>query len=231
MKWKLTAGALCLALQAGTSLAAPVQVWNNGGIGAPVGGDPGGSQMSEFLQAEDFTLATSQSLSSFTFWAWANRADYAGSITYTIYGNSGGSPDAALSSGSLAVTPTSVAGSFLGLNAFQFDVSLGGLNLAAGTYWLALHNGAANNLDGVDFYWAMSDFGVGDNGGTNTGQELDLTTAGSVWGTNGFEHAFALFAEPTGQALPEPAGLALALSALALMGTVHRGRAASRTRR
>src|SRR5205814_6123509 len=77
-------------------------------------------------------------------------------LTYwAIYSNVAGAPGAVLFSGlQSAVTRVNTATGVLGIfDEFQNDFSIGSVALAAGTYWLALHNGPLTNTGGAKIYW------------------------------------------------------------------------------
>ena len=157
--------------------AAPVTLWNNGG---PAISTQGGSVMSSYLQAANFTTSFATNLSSASFWSLETGSSYGGLITYSILGNASGfpngSPDENLvfASGSVVPTRTDTLATALGLNVFQYDFALAVTNLAAGTYWLALHNGALSaGADEADFSWAWSDANA-TNGGALNDQERSL---------------------------------------------------------
>ena len=205
--------------------AAPFTLWNNGG---PSISTPGGSEMSSYLQAANFTTSFATNLSSASFWSLEAGSSYDGSITYSILGNAigslGESPDENLvfASGSVAPTRTDTLTTALGLNVFQYDFALAVTNLAAGTYWLALHNGALSAGANVpDFYWAWSDANA-TTGGAIFDQERSLFPPDPTWGTNQAEHAFLIAGERfVEQQISEPgtpllvtlaAGLGLILS-------------------
>jgi PEP-CTERM motif len=201
---------LCL-LQ--TPAAMAVTLWNNG---APSVANPGGSNLSDTQQAQDFTLTSASSLTGVTFWSLeASVADYVGSIFYQITNNAGGAPGATVFDFG-TVTPTrTAAGTALGLNQFQNDFTLAVGNLAAGTYWLTLHNGALASTATTDFYWSWADLN-GTNTATTRGREFLLNPLDTQWRSNDQEHAFAISGVSV---VPEPATWllgAMGLAALAL---------------
>lgn len=159
----------------------------------------GGSAMTDFYQADDFSIVSNTSLTGIRFWNLeASVADYAGSIFWYIFSDNAGLPGTALFSGSAAPTRTA-AGTALGLNVFQNDFALS-VSLGAGTYWLVLHNGdPVTNNAFTDYYWATADF-TGNT--TNRGAEQSITPPDPNWASNGLEHAFEVFGDVT---VPEPA--------------------------
>jgi PEP-CTERM motif len=185
----------CL-LQAGSAMA--VTLWNNG---APAVASPGGSNLSDTQQAQDFTLTSASSLTAVTFWSLeAAASDYVGSIFYQITNNQGGAPGTTVINFG-TVTPTrTAAGVSAGFNQFQNDFVLPAVNLAAGTYWLTLHNGPLTTTAPLDFYWSWSDLNA-INTPTARGREFLLNPLDTQWRTNDQEHAFFI----TGTAaIPEP---------------------------
>jgi hypothetical protein len=195
--------ALC-ALQASAAMA--LTVWDNGGPSTAAGAGEGGSNLSEFKQAEDFTLSFASNLTSVTFWSLeASAADYSGNIFYEITNNLAGVPGATVFGSGLAATTRTAAGSAAGLNQFKNDFALSVNNLAAGTYWITLHNGPMANSGFTDFYWSWADLNATNSGaGTFRGQELSLpATPATPWTTNSQEHAFLIAADLVPE-VPEP---------------------------
>lgn len=191
-------GALAWALQTGSAVAAVI--WDNG-----VPNDLGGSNMSDTVQAQDFSILGLTSLTDVRFWnLQAGDGDYTGSIFWRIVGDSSGAPNDAAVFGSGTATPTrAAAGSALGLSRFQNDFSILLPDLAAGTYWLELHNGPLTSDSALDFYWNWTDVG-GANAATNRGRELYLPDPAFGYTTNGEEHAFMLFGDRVAPPPPPP---------------------------
>ena len=200
--------------------AAPVTLWNNGG---PAIATQGGSNMSSFVQAANFTTSFATNLSSASFWSLETGSAFDGLITYSILGNALlGSPDqnVVYASGSVAPTRTDTLATALGQNIFQYDFALSVTNLAAGTYWLELHNGALSvGSDEVQFSWAWSD-GNATNGNAIDDQERSLFPFDPTWGTNQAEHAFLIAGERFDeQQISEP-GTALLVTLAAGLGLI-----------
>jgi hypothetical protein len=195
--------ALASALSAATPVAAQVLVYNNG---APDGGS--GTEMTQWIQASDFTLGSATTLTAARFWAFSLAANaFAGTVTWQIYSNAVGTPGSVLFSGS--ASPTVIAnGPPAGPNpTFEYDFGLPNIGLIAGTYWFALHNGTLSNTIRAEFYWE----GTGANG-TLPGRE-DIAPFGDGFTANGEEHAYALFGT-TSTAAPEPSAFVLLGSGL-----------------
>jgi hypothetical protein len=163
-----------------------------------------GNEMTMWIQAEDFHVATAMTLGSVHFWdIELPGTAYQGEIDWGIYSNAGGSPGTLLASGAAiggAVTRTFIQHGVLG----QFDEYSDSFNitpfgLAAGTtYWLGLHNGPLSFQTRSEFYWETTNAN-----GTFTGHELIAPFNGS-WADNGQEHAFQLDG-----VVPEPSTWAL----------------------
>jgi hypothetical protein len=174
--------------------------------------------MTDTFQAEDFQLSVLSNLTGVQFWNLEGTPnDYSGSIYYQIVTDAAGSPSNTIV-GSGTVTPTRVAaGSVLGFSQFQNDFTISLSNVAAGTYWLELHNGPLSNTAFTDFYWSWADLNA-TNTGTNRGREFSLDPLGSAWTTNDQEHAFNVSGDPvTNNAIPEPATLLLTVSGMAAL--------------
>lgn len=211
---------VALLLCAATTIFAGTVVYNNG---APNQGS--GNEMTNWIQAEDFTLGQTTTITDVHFWTieLPNPSGYAGSIWYGIYTDNGGQPNLGapavegfLSGADLTRTSTGniVQGSY-DEYAYSFDIQPF-VALAGQTYWLGLHNGDLTNDARAEVYWETT--GIN---GTSTGHEDILPTAGDSWSDNGQEHAFQL----TGGGVPEPTTLILFGAGLAGLALVRRRRA------
>ena len=202
-----------LALTAAPFANAAV-VYNNGG---PNQADA--NNLGIVLQADDFVLTGMTTITDVHFWSLEATGDYRGGIFWALALNTGGSPGAFVASGfQTAVTRAATGINALGFAEFQNDFNLNAaVNLAAGTYWLVLHNGQRTNLgDPNDFYWETSA-----NNGTVRGRESDDDAA--TWSTNFNEHAFFLTGNAAG-VVPEPAtALILATGLVGLLGMRRKG--------
>jgi hypothetical protein len=172
------------------------------------------SNMGMAWQAEDFTIGAGQSPTSLTFWTLEDHtgADpYRGSISWSILSSPGGS---VLGTGtaSAATRTLATATTYLGgLNEYRYDFSFGSaLGLAAGTYWLVLHNGAFSNLDDPnEFLWETAAANASATG-------MESFDGGLTWSPTPYQHAFVL------SAVPEPASVAMLAGGLLLAGCLRR---------
>jgi len=162
-----------------------------------------GNEMTQWIQAEDFSVGTAMTLGGVNFWdIEVPNTAYQGEIDWGIYSDAGGSPGTLLASGAAiggAVTRTFLQHNVLG----QFDEYSDTFNvtpfaLTAGmTYWIGLHNGPLSFQTRTNFYWESTN-----NNASFTGHELIAPFTGG-WSDNGVQHAFQLLA------VPEPSTWAL----------------------
>jgi hypothetical protein len=185
-----------------------------------------GSEMTEFVVADDFTLASGSNISNIRFWSvQESAADYSGSVSWAIYSDAAGEPAVSLFSGLTNVTSLATGGATgFGYSVFVFDIPVS-FTLTAGNFWLGLHNGPLSNTAPSTMLWATT--GVG--GGT-TGAYLD-----GGWVNSGNEHAFLLDGGPTlppDPTVPEPQVILMLLAGFAAFSSLrrkeHSDRAASR---
>jgi len=161
-----------------------------------------GNEMTQWIQAEDFTLAAATTLTSVHFWDIEDPGGniYQGEINWGLYTDAGGSPGTLFASGDeTAVTRTFIQGGVLGFyDEYSDAFNIAPVALAAGTrYWLALHNGPLATQFRADFYWETTN-----SNGTPTGHEL-IAPFNGTWSDNSQEHAFYL------DTVPEPSTWAL----------------------
>ena len=158
----------------------------------------GGSDLNAFLEADNFLVVDpSVRILEVRFWALeTSPADFAGSVDWAIYSNSGVLPGVSLFSGNASATGVATGNTTLGMDEYDYrfgvDVTLG-----TGSYWLVLHNGPSNAQPATNFYWAWSS-----DSGNSVSQDLSVDPA---WAGNSASFAFELNSSPS----PEPASLAL----------------------
>jgi len=171
-------------------------VYNNG-----LPNQANGNEMTKWIQSEDFTLSTSQTISGVKFWDFQSANSYNGSISWFIYSDKSGIPGSILDQGNVAATHTST-GAYVppSYSEYENDFSTGNLTLGPGTYHLGLHNGPTSDTSRAEFYWETTKLN-----GTPTSEELYLPASLS-WSNNFQEHAFELLGTT---ATPEPGSFLL----------------------
>lgn len=196
----LVAAAVCLAtFSAHSSIVLnnglPDQIW--------------GTNMSEQLVAENFTLSGATNVTGIRLWSIQDTAAaYRGSIYWAIYSDLGGIPDAVLSGGTTSIVSEVATGNSAAFGYAEYEINIAAsFNLAAGNYWLALHNGDLSDNSSAEMLWSTT------GGGSADGRYLDSTFG---WVQSGNEQAFQLDGTPGGGGgtIPEPSTLALMSLAL-----------------
>jgi hypothetical protein len=204
-----------------SSLMADLVVYNNGGPDQSTG-----DEMTQMIQAEDFTLGADAGITGVRFWALdSSPSAYQGSIAWAIASDAFGTPGIILASGSATATLTGTGNSVVidtqtlaeELVSFmipEFSATNGT------TYWLELHNGPIASSANSGFFWETSSSSPLND--VNTGQALVLPGA-DLWGDTGNEHAFEL------TATPEPSSLLLLVVMIGLgVFTLRREKRAAR---
>jgi hypothetical protein len=178
--------------------------------GAPT--DASGNEMTSYVQAEDFQLASASTLTGVRVWGFyfgdLGRG-YLGSLSWQVYADASNQPGYLLYSGVATPELTGGASNCCDGIPLQMDFALPSIDLVAGTYWLGLHNGPMNEVATEYFYWQTS----ADND-TGRGFEQPAPFGNTPWVGNNLEHAFELEgfiqSESQGEAVPEPATWILA---------------------
>lgn len=177
-----------------------------------------GTNMSTHVVADNFALGAAYDITGLRFWSVQDTADaYSGSVNWAIHADASGTPGAVLFSNTAAVAGVSTGlNTGFGYAEFVFDIPVA-FQLAAGNYWLALHNGELTDTDGGlsdQMLWETTSTGDG-----TESQALDLTIAPSDWLGTGNEQAFQIIGDrvvaPPPPGVPEPATLALLAAAAA----------------
>jgi len=205
------AGLAALALSF-SFVAQSATIYNNG---AP--NQFSGTQMSEFLVAEDFAINSVSNISNIRFWSiQAVLSDYLGSVYWAIYSNAASEPDVILQGGvtaTVTATPTGAAASTVGGYAeYVFDIPVT-FQLTVGNYWLALHNGPVATNTFNEMFWATTSGGNGIESLYNDGV--------NGWVGSGNELAFRLDGT-SGGVIPEPGTFVLLAGGLAAAAFLRR---------
>ena len=215
---KFLLGAAALSVLAGSAAANAAIVYNNGGPNTS-----SGNETVAWIQAEDFSFAGNTAVNSVGVYlaGFGGIGNWDGNLQYSIFSDAGGTPGAALQSGSASVTPTDTGNAWCcGGNAYLFAFNLAStFNAAAGsTYWLGIHAGAPGNFNRDDIYWVTTAAN-----GTAAGRESSGGTLNN-WASNGQEHAFYLDGARLSGGVPEPAAWAMMLAGFGLVGSAMRRR-------
>jgi hypothetical protein len=191
--------------------AGAATVFNNGGPDYF-----SGTRMSEFVVADNFSLAVDTDLTNIRFWSHqSSLADYSGTIAWSIYDNGGASntPGSVRASGlssSAAVDFNQPTASGLATYIFNIPVTL---TLLTGNYWLGLNNSPLDSANPSEMLWATTG-----PGRPSEGVYLD----GTSWVGTGNEHAFLLEGTAVTSPIPEPYMPAMMLAGLATLAGLRR---------
>jgi hypothetical protein len=176
---------------------------------ATIGNGPpnqtGGSDLNAFLEADNFTLSASFTITQIKYWSLQNTlADYAGTTDWGFYTDNSGVPGTALFSGNTVATGVATGNTTQGLNEFAYTFPVN-VVLGPGNFWLVLHNGPSNNIPNTIYYWAWSS-DTGNSQSMDVVQVVNAPVIGlnpPIWSGNFTELAFEL------TTVPEPASMAL----------------------
>lgn len=167
--------------------------------------------------ADDFSLGGPATLAAVRFWMVSVPGQFGGTLSYAIYQNSAGALGNVVGSGTVNVSPVLLNQIPLYLQRYyQVDFNLPApLALAAGTYWLELHNGSdLTNAANVEVLWGIV-------GGDPLGN-AQLGLGGQLPSSNTFDElAFQLYSSDTA-GVPEPASIAICAFGLAAIALIKR---------
>jgi len=176
-----------------------------------------------FVVSDSFNLSSNSNLSSVDFVVWNFPGDHTSAVDWTISSGVGGT--GTIFGSGLAASVTDV--SFGPANTYGYDLnldtfSLGGLNLASGTYWLSLQNAVV--ASGSPVFW--------DQGGGSSqaweSADLYLTAANGCGDTGKVTNgscAETFRINGTAGAVPEPITLSLFGAGLAGAALARRRKA------
>ncbi len=141
----------------------------------PPDADPNGFSMTDFRIADDFTLATSDTITDILFYfkfASGGTADDLGALTYAMYSDNAGTPGGLLQSETIASgSITRTDQNALCTTCASATFSISSLDLGVGTYWLELH--ADSTLTGNNGNFPIDWAAVADN--TTYGARFDYS--------------------------------------------------------
>ncbi len=211
-----------ILLAAGLARSAQAQLVYAGG--AP-NGWPGYDIFDDFLSADNFQLSTAASFNTLRFWGILPSAPaYSPDVFWQVLLDAGGAPGSAVAQGNALATPALRGPSaFSGYDSWQFDLPLGTQTLGAGTYWLALHDGAPGTYTGSGLIWEQTNGGFGSDFAVEFLPDAQFTTG---WSGN---LAFELRNNATAQVTPEPVSPALLATGLLGLWAFARRRRHSRS--
>jgi hypothetical protein len=174
-----------------------------------------GTNITQTRAADDFILGSSGVVTDVRFYGSAFSpntfpGNFSGALTYSFYNDASGALGSVISSG----TVNSLSGVLWGVcgsnNCYTADFALNSsIALAAGTYWLELHEGTAlNTSDASAITWAGLNSGFGGQPAGNSLFSASLATAPNSASVS--DRAFVLFDNST-TSVPEPSSMTLLL--------------------
>ena len=202
------------ALTLGFSLVAQgATIYDNGGPN-----QFSGTQMSDVLVAENFTVGGTSDISNIRFWSiQAFLSDYLGSVYWAIYSDAASQPAVILQGGfttPVTAMPTGAAASTVGGYAeYVFDIPVT-FQLVIGNYWLALHNGPLATNSGNEMLWATT--------GSGNGSEALYNDGVNGWVGSGNELAFRVDGTAAFGDVPEPGTFGLLAGGLTAAALIRR---------
>ena len=211
-----------LSLCAAQTSSADTVVFDNGAPNGIDGRNIGGP----FYTAEDFTLTSAQSLTSVRFWGLRQTTlpgAFTGQIYWEFRANAAGAPGAVLTSGLSPATEAFRAPSVVpGNSSYQYDFSVGSVNLSAGTYWLVLHNGPFGTTTTGNLFWETTAPNA-----TSSAYQRNGTITPFIITTPPANHLAFQINAADGAPIPEPTTLVMLGMGLAgVAGAVRRHRKA-----
>ena len=206
------------ALLAATAALAPAAVLFANGT--PDLAEANARGISLFRSADDFNLASASSIDSIRFWMLATDQSFAGTLSYAFYQDSNGALGSVVASGSISNITSQNLGQVPAYiyNTYLVDLNLpSALNLAAGTYWLELHDGPTlTTNNNADVYWSIA---ANTTGNARQSQVPTIPT-----GQTADALAFSLYGNVSTApaSVPEPSTISISLAGLIAIGLLRR---------
>lgn len=117
-----------------------------------------GYEMSNWIEAEQFTLTASTTVESVKFWDLEHIGFFQSTVPWAIYSNSGSNTPGTLIASGISINLSHLlTGRNDGFGFIEFvnTFNITPVSLPAGTYWLAMHNGPLSFLV-QQVYWETS---------------------------------------------------------------------------
>jgi hypothetical protein len=115
-----------------------------------------GRDMTHWLQADDFAVTRGARVELIKFWDFESAGDLDSTIFWQIYANADNeAPGLLVASGTSPLNSHVATGnSTFGFAEYVNELSIGGVTLPPGSYWLALHNGPlSNDSSAKNVFW------------------------------------------------------------------------------